>query len=131
MLINHVALYCTSEKKSDKFYQKLLNLEKTHSKTISSSLSKKIFNIDMAFKLVNYAKDNTRFEIFISDDKKFSPRNINNRVEHVCIIVDDMESFLDKCKSFDIDINKIPVNDYFIIFIKDYDGNLFEVKDKL
>ena len=39
MILKHLALICSSEKKSDKFYQNLLGLQKSVPKTISPSLS--------------------------------------------------------------------------------------------
>lgn len=123
MQFKHVALVCRSEEKSDQFYIDLLGLKKISEKTIPSALSNQIFNIDSEFKIVNYANDNIHFEIFI-DDKKHSK---TNRIDHVCIQVDDLESFLEKCRAMALEIIQVPKGDAFITFIKDDDGNLFEI----
>jgi catechol 2,3-dioxygenase-like lactoylglutathione lyase family enzyme len=123
MQFKHVALVCRSEEKSDQFYIDLLGLKKISEKTIPSALSNQIFNIDSEFKIVNYANDNIHFEIFI-DDKK---RSKTNRIDHVCIQVDDLESFLEKCRAMALEILQVPKGDAFITFIKDDDGNLFEI----
>ena len=124
MLLKHVALVCSSEEKSDKFYENLLGLKKIRSKIIPSTLSKQIFNLDSELKIIDYAVDEIHFEVFIShrkvaDDKK---------VEHVCLEVDDLETFLNKCNDMAVKILQIPKKEGFLTFISDYDGNLFEIK---
>ena len=126
MLLKHVALVCSSEEKSDKFYESLLGLKKVHSKMIPSTLSKQIFNLDSEFKIIDYAVDGIHFEVFISnqivaDDKK---------IEHVCLEVDNLESFLSKCNDMGVKIVQIPKEEGFLTFISDYDGNLFEIKER-
>ena len=124
MQLKHVALVSSSEERSDRFYMNLLGLEKKSSKTIPSMLSKQIFNLDCELKIINYANDNIHFEIFI-DNQKGSKIN---RIDHVCIQVDDLESFLEECRAMALEILQIPKGDAFITFIKDDDGNLFEIK---
>jgi catechol 2,3-dioxygenase-like lactoylglutathione lyase family enzyme len=126
MQFKHVALVSSSEEKSDRFYMNLLGLKKVNSKTIPSTLSKRIFNLDAELKIINYSNDNIHFEIFI-DDKK---RSKTNRIDHVCIQVDDLESFLEKCRAMALEILQVPKGDAFITFIKDDDGNLFEIKQQ-
>lgn len=124
MQLKHVARVSSSEEKSDRFYINLLGLNKVGSKTLRSTLSKQIFNLDAELKIIDYSGDNIHFEIFI-DDKK---RRETNRIDHVCIQVDNLESFLETCRSMEIEIIQVPKGDAFITFIKDDDGNLFEVK---
>lgn len=125
MRLRHVALFCRSEENSDKFYGEILGLNKEQTKTVPSSLSKQIFNIEQEFKIVNYAKGDVRFEVFIGD----SPPLGDRRIDHVCIEVDDLPGFLDKCKSSDVRILDIPREGPPLIFIWDFDGNSFEVKE--
>lgn len=48
--------------------------------------------------------------------------------EHNCIQVKNLETFIEKCRSMEIDVLQVPKGDTRITFIKDDDGNLFEVK---
>jgi catechol 2,3-dioxygenase-like lactoylglutathione lyase family enzyme len=124
MQLKHIALVCSSEERSDRFYMNFLGLKKMSSKTIPATLSKQIFNLDYELKIINYANDNIHFEIFI-DDRKGSKAA---RIDHVCIQVEDLESFLKACRAMALEILRIPRGDAFITFIKDDDGNLFEIK---
>ena len=124
MLLKHVALECSSKEGADKFYENLLGLRKMPSKTIPSALSKKIFNLDIEYKVTIYIDDNIQFEIFVSNQKRPKVK----RVEHVCLEVDELESFLSQCKALDVEILQIPRGESCLTFISDYDGNLFEIK---
>ena len=124
MQLKHVALVCSSEEKSDRFYSGLFGLQKASSKTIPSTLVNQIFNIDSDLKIISYANDNIVFEVFI-DSKN---RAEKNKIEHVCIQVENLGSFLETCRSMKIEIIQVPKGDAFITFIKDDDGNSFEIK---
>jgi catechol 2,3-dioxygenase-like lactoylglutathione lyase family enzyme len=126
MQLKHIALVSSCEEKSDRFFQNLLGLQKASSKTIPSSLVNQIFNINADLKIINYANDNIVFEVFI-DSKK---RAEKNKIEHICIQVENLGSFLETCRSMKIEIIQVAKGDNFITFIKDDDGNLFEIKSQ-
>lgn len=126
MLLKHVALFCKSEEKSDKFYGDLLGLKKENSKVLSKSISEQIFGLSIELKIINYTDNNNHFEIFIGD--RIIPDH--KKIEHICLEVDDREAFIKKCETMRVDINKVPRENSFILFINDYDGNLFEIKER-
>lgn len=126
MILRHVALTCSSEENSDRFYQDLLGLEKSEPKILPSSLSRAIFNIDNELRMINYTGKAVHFEIFIAKDSKRSA----NPIAHVAIEIDDQEAFLKKCAEVDVNVSQIPRGDRTLIFIRDFDGNLFEIKHK-
>jgi len=124
MDLRHVGLTCGSEENSDKFYKDLLGLEKSGARTLPASLSKSIFNLDAELVIINYLNEDLHFEIFITDRSKDSSRQI----EHLCLEVDDLSVFLNKCDSLGVEVARIPKGDKMLTFIKDFDGNLFEIK---
>jgi|TARA_B100000315_G_scaffold39358_1_gene34143 catechol 2,3-dioxygenase-like lactoylglutathione lyase family enzyme len=126
MRLKHVALVCSSEKRCDKFYKNLLGLKKTSTKNIPSTLSKQIFNIDSEYKIINYADNAVHFEIFISRAKS----QMGKRIAHTCLEVGNTKSFLDRCRSSGIKIIQIETGGKSLIFIRDDDGNLFEIKEE-
>ena len=64
------------------------------------------------------------FEIFIFDREPGDAA----KLEHTCLAVGDRQAFLEKCRSSDIEILQVPKGAGFVVFIRDYDGNVFEVK---
>jgi catechol 2,3-dioxygenase-like lactoylglutathione lyase family enzyme len=124
MHFKHVALACSSEEKSDTFYADLLGLTKSEPKTLPCELSKAIFNIDTELLMINYQDENAHFEIFITGPHQGSSR----KIEHTCLEVANLEVFLENCRGLNVDIARIPRGDKTLTFIRDFDGNLFEIK---
>jgi len=125
MRLQHIALVCSSENECDRFYQKVLGLEKMESKKLPSELSKQIFNIDKECKILNYGDHEIKFEIFITgkgcpDDKT---------MKHICLEVYDRNLFIQKCRRMNVEVLQIPKGESMLVFIQDYDGNLFEIKE--
>jgi catechol 2,3-dioxygenase-like lactoylglutathione lyase family enzyme len=125
MQLIHIALVSSTEEKADRFYRDVLGLKKVNEKTIPAALSNQLFKVNSELKIVNYANDNVHFEIFISDTQRMH----TDRIDHVCLAVDNLEAFLETCRKMGVEIVRIPKGDAIITFIKDYDGDLFEIKE--
>jgi len=126
MILRHVALTCSSEINSDRIFKNLFGLQKSEPKILPRSLSEAIFNVDSALMMINYRNDQVHFEIFITRQ----PVHDNRKIDHVCLEVDDLQSFLKKCHDLDVEVFQIPKGDRTLSFIRDYDGHLFEIKHK-
>jgi len=126
MIFKHLALTCSSEEKSDKFYQNLLGLTKSVPNTLPPALSKALFDIDAELKIINYRNDSLHFEIFFSDRS----RSDIGRIEHACLEVEDLDAFLERCRTLQVKIVQVPKENKLLTFISDDDGNLFEIKGK-
>ena len=42
--------------------------------------------------------------------------------------VDDLSGFIEKCRSMSVEITQVPKGDNTLTFVRDFDGNLFEIK---
>lgn len=126
MILRHVALTCSSEEKADLFYAHLLGLTKSEPKTLPAELAEAIFSINAELRIINYLDADNCFEIFIAHRSGKNTRQI----EHVCLEVDDLERFLEKCRRINTEIMEIRKADKILTFVRDFDGNLFEIKRK-
>ena len=124
MLLKHVGLTCRSVENSDKFYKDLLELKKSEPKSLPAELSRAIFDLDADLQIIDYMDENIHFEIFVTNQFSTSSRQI----EHLCLEVSDLAVFIEKCRNLNVDVAQIPKGDKTLIFIKDFDGNLFEIK---
>ena len=124
MILRHVALTCSSEKNSDRLFKNLLGLKKPEPKILTRSLSKAIFNVDTELLMINYRDKQVHFEILITDQSE----NRLKQIGHVCLEVEDLNAFLNKCQQLEIEIIQVPKGDRTLTFIRDDDGNLFEIK---
>jgi catechol 2,3-dioxygenase-like lactoylglutathione lyase family enzyme len=126
MLLKHVGLTCSTEDHADKFYRDLLGLNKMAPKMLPAQLSKAIFNLEAELPMINYMDDNIHFEIFIAKQSG-TPRD---RVDHLCLEVDDLAGFIEQCRRMAVEVARIPKGERTLTFIKDFDGNLFEINAK-
>ncbi len=122
----HVALASGSEDRADGFFVGLLGLTKAGPKVVAADVCRAIFGIGRELTAIVYTGGSARFEVFICPDAP-AP---TERVEHVCIAVDNLPEFLGKCEQRQVPIIRVPKGGALITFIKDPDGNLFEIKAK-
>ena len=122
----HVGLTCSSEDRADGFYVGLLGLEKAEPKIVAAELCRAIFGIDRELTVSTYIGGAAHFEVFVCPAARTPAR----RIEHTCIAVENLPEFLRKCETFQVEIIRVPKGESLITFIKDADGNLFEIKGK-
>ena len=126
MKLKHVGLVYRSEANADRFLCDVLGLRKSEPKTLSRELGQSIFNNDRELTMVNYTDDSLQFEVFIDS---LHPGHMR-RVEHVCLEVEDMRAFLERCGRAGVSIRRVPRGDSLLVFVCDADNNLFEIKEK-
>ena len=125
MILNHVALVCSFEQRADDFYEGVLGLKKIKSFVLSKDLAYRIFGIESEPRVVVYGNDHFTAEVFIDD--RLAERS--KSFEHLCLEVKDREEFVAKCEAKHVEVNRVPKGDALLTFVKDYDGNLFEIKE--
>jgi catechol 2,3-dioxygenase-like lactoylglutathione lyase family enzyme len=120
----HTALVCGSEDNADRFYRGLLGLEKAEPKTLPRNLSRAIFDVDADLTVINYTGADLHFEIFLAEN--YPDRT--KKIEHTCIEVSARQEFLDACRKHGVTVNQVEKGARTLLFVQDFDGNLFEVK---
>jgi len=123
-LLNHVALQCNDKEKVETFFTEVLGLPIKKKFTVSRELSEAIFGIDESVDVEVYDNNETRFEIFITQTEE------KRGYEHVCIEIDSKKEFIDRCKQYGIEPMVITTGGKNLFFVKDFSGNLFEIKEK-
>jgi len=122
----HVALPSSSEERADAFYVDLLGLRKAEPKVLPAEISRALFGIDRELTIINYTGESAHFEVFVCPAAPAQAA----RIEHACIAVESLPKFLSKCEEAGVEINRVPKGASLITFIKDGEGNLFEIKEK-
>lgn len=123
-IIQHVALQFNDKKQAEIFFTKILGLSLIKNFTLPTELSDEIFGIKEEVEAAVYGNDHTCFEVFIT-------KNQSKPVyEHVCIEINNKEEFVERCEKFNIETKFVKKGLKTLLFIKDYAGNLYEVKEK-
>jgi len=123
--LGHVALVCSSEQRAEDFYRGVLGLRRIKSFLLPKHLTRQVFGIDRECQVVVYGNDRFTAEIFLA----MRTPGMNTGFEHICIEVEDIGKFIKRCKAMRVEVNRVPKEDRLLTFVKDYDGNLFEIKE--
>jgi len=125
MKLHHMAIVCSTIERADRFYGGVLELKKIKSGTLDRVFGEQLFGISQECEMILYGNEDFRIEVFVtvSDPKMKTP------YVHLCLEVKDRKSFVEKCEAAGLTVKRITKGDYLIIFIEDYDGNLFEIKE--
>jgi catechol 2,3-dioxygenase-like lactoylglutathione lyase family enzyme len=123
----HSGLGSVSMEKTDLFYGRLLGLERTEPRTLPRETAEALFGVETDLFMVYYQDENNQFEIFIHPDLK-SFNGAKGNVSHDCIQIEDKETFLEQCERFGCEVIRVPKGEKVLTFVKDLDGNLFEIK---
>ena len=124
MILNHVAIECSSDKRVEAFYKEILGMKKIKDFIVQRSTSQRVFHIDKEFRAMVYSRDNVTMEIFINENRVIA----DEQIPHLCLEVEDREELIVKCEKNHLEVIKIPKENGYLLFIRDFDGNLFEIK---
>ncbi len=129
MKIEHLAIGYNSEKEADKFFIDLLGLKKLITKIVTPDLMEKFFGIKKEQNFVVYGNNNSKFEVFITNDNS----KAKDIYTHACLVIENRNELLDKASSMGFDVVKVPRKDGigYYLFIKDSFKNLYEIKERV
>ena len=120
----HVALQYSDRIKAEIFFNKILGLTLNKSFSLSKNLSYDIFGLKEEVIVDVYKNEETCFEVFITKIQT------DYNFEHTCIRTDNKDEFIKKCKKYGIEPIFVKKGEKTLLFIKDFSGYLFEIKEK-
>lgn len=123
-MLNHIGLQYPDRTKAEIFFSKILGLSKTNSFSVSAELAESIFGIGKEIDAEVYGDDKIRFEIFYSEVRK------SCGYEHICLAVPSKKEFISRCKSHGIEPISIRKDEKDLLFIRDFSGYLYEIKEE-
>jgi catechol 2,3-dioxygenase-like lactoylglutathione lyase family enzyme len=121
-ILQHVAINYKDKEKADIFFTKVLDLKLQKSFSLTHELSKQIFDTFEQVDVFVYGDNFTIFEVFITQ------KIVKHAFEHVCIKVNDKKEFIEKCKNYGLEPYQINKDEKQLLFVKDFSGNLYEIK---
>jgi len=121
--IDHLAVCFSSRAHADAVLSTCLGMTKLREFSIDASMSNAFFDRDMPMDISVYGDEVRLFEAFILPEGAPVPPPT-----HCCLNVDDLQSVLRKARELRIEIRTAWVRDHDVYFLKDFDGNLYELK---
>ena len=123
MKIIHIALNYADEEQADTFFGKVLGLKQIKKFMISCDFSDLVFGVKKNTKVKVYSDNKTTFEIFIT------PNKTENIFEHICLQISNKEELIKRCHKYCVETIKIERNGNEYLFIRDFSGYLYEIKE--
>jgi len=126
MRLHHVAVVCRTQENADRFYGTLLGLKKIKTQVLEEQFMEALFGEPVACALVLYGNESVAVEVFVPE--AFPDRR--TPFVHACLEVKDREGFSRRCEHEGLVVKRIPKGNSVVIFVQDFDGNLFEIKEE-
>ncbi|MBN2127312.1 MAG: hypothetical protein JW703_02870 [Candidatus Diapherotrites archaeon] len=123
--LEHIAIQCSSKEKAKEFFEEVLELKKIDSFKLYADLSKTIFNSGKEIDVEKYGNEKIMIEVFYSEKKCI------NKFEHYCFTCSNREKIALKAKEKGFKVKEFETKNKKWIFLEDFDGNLFELKDEI
>lgn len=124
VIINHAGIVNSDEAQAISFYRDFLGLDKTREFIVAPELSQQLFSISQEIRVLVFEKNGMKIEVFISPGFLQSSQTFS----HIGLTVDDLDGFLARAKRNGIGVITGKHKEKTVFFIKDFSGNLIEVK---
>ena len=121
--VSHIALQYRDKKDAETFFCRVLGLNKEKEFTLPASLGNSIFGIDKDVEIIVYSNEDIRFEIFFTEEKS------HTIYDHICLALKNKQELINSCKEHGIEVKNIKNGEKTILFIKDFNGYLYEIKE--
>ena len=125
MRLHHAAVAARTEENADTFFQDILGLSRIKASTLKSDLASAIFDIDCECGLLLYGNEDFAVEVIVADPLPEQKETF----AHLCLEVGEREKFIERCRSAGLEICLVPKGESLLCFIRDLDGNLYEIKE--
>ncbi|MDR4496495.1 MAG: VOC family protein [Candidatus Scalindua sp.] len=125
MQLNHIGIINKNEEQALQFYKDFLGLEKTKEIVLSPELSEQLFSLYHEIKVLVFENEGIKIEVFISDFQLAHPN-----FTHFGIMVDNFSEVSEKAKQSHVDLIIGNHKEKTVYFLKDFSGNLIEIKQK-
>lgn len=125
MELNHLGITNKSAEQAIQFYQDFLGLEKTREILLPLELSEQLFSLSQEIKVLVFEKPGIKIEVFISDFQHADPN-----LTHFGLMLDNFSEVTEKAQRSHVDLIIGKHKEKTVYFLKDFSGNLIEIKQK-
>jgi len=124
--LNHVAVFNRSEAQARKFYGELLGFEERYGFDVTKDLAEKIFDVAQHLHVLVFFSGTFKLEVFVAAEDV----PVATAINHICFEVPGRPEFIRRCRRLGVEVREIPREHGVTIFVKDFYGNLLEIKEQ-
>ena len=123
MKLEHVALTVTDPAEVENFYHDILGMIEVSNFILEKDLATRIFGIDKETSVFLLQKDELLLELFLMPEQR------KHYFDHICVSIKNREELVEKAAQNSYEYIRLKRKYTDLIFIKDKDGNIFEIKE--
>ena len=127
MDLNHVGLINLNEAHAELFYGEVLGFRKTRDFNLPVDLSEQLFDQSREIKILVFERDGIKLEVFICPECK---QHLQPDFSHLGLYIDNLDELLKKASHAGVEHIMGKTNEKSVHFVKDFSGNLIEIKQK-
>jgi len=124
MLLNHVGVVNKSREDALRFYRDFLGFDLTREVAVSKELSEQLFAVSQDIQMIVFERDGIKIEVFIHPECKQPYPNIR----HIGLSLENFSEIIEKASGYGIELVIGKTTDKTVYFIRDFSGNLIEIK---
>lgn len=125
MLLNHVGVANRTVDQAVSFYGEFLGLEKTKETVLASELTEQLFSVREETRMLVFEGEGTKVEVFITDS---GPASYG--YDHFGLYIESLEDIRVKAEHAGVEFIEGRYGEKIVCFLKDFSGNLIEIKQK-
>ncbi|HKK10343.1 MAG TPA: VOC family protein [Bacteroidales bacterium] len=119
----HTAIQIRTKSEVEDFYEKILGFECQYDFKLESPLTAKIFGRHQDVQVFNIKRDDVVLELFVDPEIE-----VHEAYTHVCLKLNKRKEVIAKARKAGYEVIEVARNNGAVYFIKDYSGNMFEIK---
>jgi methylmalonyl-CoA/ethylmalonyl-CoA epimerase len=124
MLLNHVGVFNKSREDALGFYRDFLGFDFTRETTVPKELSEQLFAVSRDVTMLVFEKSGIKIEVFICPECKQSSPDLR----HTGFLLENFQEMLEKASKSGVELITGKTKDKTVYFIRDFSGNLIEIK---
>jgi len=126
MLLNHVGIINKCKEQAVQSYRDILGFEITKEATVPQELSGQLFAVSRDIPMLVFKRDGIKIEVFVCPDcEQPSPD-----FRHIGFLLENFSEIIERAQQVGIELIIGKIKEKTVYFIKDFSGNLIEIKRK-
>jgi hypothetical protein len=122
----HCAVVTSSEENADMVFRRLFGMSVVKEFMVGEELGRALFGFGGEAKVIVYSAGGATIEAFVSPERS----GARDRYDHICLAARNRRELLERATRMGMEVTSFARENGDVFFIRDTDGNFYEIKEK-